>query len=162
MPRRAVVTVSLLAALVLVLAAGAVAWVGARDRSTLGGDQQRVGSLADLAGTWTAVNDTTTPARLVAPVVLTVEGDRLAVRTGCNSAGATVAVRDSRLVLVGGGLMTTEMACLDAGVTAQEDWVVAMLTARPRLEHAGPTLALHWGPGERYWLGFERTTPATG
>lgn len=161
MPRRTVVTVSLLAALVVLLAAASVAWVGLRDRSTLGGDQQPVASLADLTGTWTAVNDTTTPARLVAPVVLTIEGDRLVARTGCNSAGAQVAVHDSHLVVVG-AVTTTEMACLDAGVTAQEDWVVAMLTARPRLEHAGPTLALHWGAGERYWLGLERTTPMPG
>ena len=42
----------------------------------------------------------------------------------------------------------------------QEAWVVSMLGARPRLERSGPYLYLHWGEGERYWLGLEQRSSA--
>lgn len=147
-------TVAALALAVLV----ATHWGGLSGDDTRGGDQSPVRSLEQLAGRWTGINDTTTPAPFAAPVVLTVDGDRLSVSTGCNSGSGTIAVEDSRLVLTD-GLAVTEMACLDAGVTAQEEWVLAMLAASPRLETAGPYLALHWGTDEKYWLGLERTSP---
>jgi hypothetical protein len=30
-----------------------------------------------------------------------------------------------------------------------------MLESRPRLELSGPYLYLHWGQGEKWWLGLE-------
>ncbi|WP_299443795.1 META domain-containing protein [uncultured Phycicoccus sp.] len=137
----------------------ATRWGGPAGDDALGGDQTPVRSLDQLAGRWTAVNDTTTPAPFAAPIVLAVDGDLLQVSTGCNSGSGTVAVEDSRLVIADTGLAVTEMGCLDPAVTAQEGWVLDMLAARPRLETAGPYLALHWGPGERFWLGLERETP---
>lgn len=145
--------------LVLVVLAS-TRWAGSAEDDARGGDQFPVRSLEQIAGRWTAVNDTTTPAPFAAPIVITVDGDRLHVSTGCNSGSGVVAVDDSRLVLGDNGLAVTEMGCLDPAVTAQEEWVLQMLTATPRLEIAGPYLALHWGRlGERYWLGLERETP---
>lgn len=151
----ATVTVLVLAVLV------ATRWAGSAGDDSRGGDQTPVRSLDQLAGRWTAVNDTTTPAPFAAPIVLTVDGDRIQVSTGCNTGSGAVAVEDSRLVIADTGLAVTEMGCLDPAVTAQEGWVLDMLAARPRLETAGPYLALHWGPGERFWLGLERETPTT-
>lgn len=146
-------------ALVLVVLA-TTRWAGSPGDDARGGDQFPVRSLDQIAGRWTAVNDTTTPAALAAPIVLTIDGDRLDVSTGCNSGSGVVAVDDSRLVIDGNGLAVTEMGCLDPAVADQEEWVLEMLTARPRLEVAGPYLSLHWGRlGERYWLGLERETP---
>ena len=119
-----------------------------------------VTSVDELAGRWAAVNATRAPAALAAPVVLTFDGGRVSVQTGCNTGGGTVSVEDSRLVLGGRGLALTEMACLEEGRAGQEAWVVSMLEARPRLERSGPYLYLHWGEGERYWLGLERSDGA--
>lgn len=114
-----------------------------------------VGSVEDLRGRWTAVNDSGTPMGLTAPVELDVDGDRLSVRTGCNTGQGRVGVDDSHLVVDGEGLAVTEMGCLD-DLARQESWVLDMIGSEPRLELSGPYLGVHWGSGERYWLGFER------
>lgn len=140
--------------LVSVLAAAAVVLLRQRDDDNANGSVP-VRSLDDLTGRWSVVNTQGAPRALVAPVELEVDGDRLAVRTGCNSGGGTASVEDSRLVLDGAGLAVTEMAC-DEPRNLQERWVLEMLQAGPRLERSGPYLFLHWGEGERYWVGLER------
>lgn len=156
-PRRRPRTTALVVAVVVVLVVGALVAVLAQRRA---GDANANGSVPvrstdDLAGHWTAVATTGAPAALVAPVTLEVDGDRLLVRTGCNTGQGTVRVEDSRLQVDGAGLAVTEMGC-DSARTAQQEWVLEMVSARPRLERSGPYLYLHWGAGEASWLGFER------
>jgi heat shock protein HslJ len=139
--------------LVAILAAAAVVLLRQRDDDNANGSVP-VRSLDDLTGRWSVVNTQGAPRPLVAPVELEVDGERLAVRTGCNSGGGTASVEDSRLVLDGAGLAVTEMGC-DEPRTAQEQWVLEMLRAGPRLERSGPYLYLHWGPGEASWVGLE-------
>lgn len=139
--------------LVAVLAAAAVVLLRQRDDDNANGSVP-VRSLDDLAGRWSVVNTQGAPGPLVAPVELEVDGDRLSVRTGCNSGGGSASVEDSRLVLDGGGLAVTEMAC-DEPRNAQERWVLEMLQAGPRLERSGPYLYLHWGTAEAHWVGLE-------
>lgn len=145
----------------LVLVGGVVALVGtvavAASVAGSGGDDSAngsvpVGALDDLAGSWLAVNDTTTPAPLLGTVRLTFDGGAVVAETGCNTARGAVSVEES--VLVAEALMTTRMAC-EPALMAQEQWVVDLLTSRPRLELSGPYLALHWGEDERWWLGLE-------
>ncbi|NHA68588.1 META domain-containing protein [Phycicoccus flavus] len=143
-----------LALAVAVLAAGTLLALDRRTDRTANGSVP-VGSVQDLAGSWTAVNDAGAPAGLVADVRLVVAGDRLTLATGCTTGRATVAVEDSRLVLDGSGLAVAGTGCDDARA-GQEDWVLDMLGARPRLERSGPSLALLWGEGEGSWLGFAR------
>ena len=57
-------------------------------------------------------------------------------------------MQDGRLVAP--NLATTEIGC-PPDVAAQEEWVVAMLQARPRLERSGPYLSLLW---DDHWLGL--------
>ncbi len=146
-------------AVVLLVVAGAAALRlqvvgGGGDGSTNG--SRTVGSVEDLAGRWVAVNTAGAPAPVVPRTLsFTVDGDRLTVQPGCNSGGGRVVVEDSRLV-VPDGRAVTEMACLDADRMAQEAWVLEMLSSRPRLELSGPYLFLHWGDGERWWLGMEQ------
>ena len=147
---RTLVLVAGVVALVAVGAAAAVLAGGAGDDSANG--SMPVDGLDDLAGSWVAVNDTTTPALLQGSVRLTFDAGRVLAETGCNTARGVVSVEDS--VLVADSLMTTRMAC-EPELMAQEQWVVDMLTSRPRLERSGPYLALHWGEGERWWLGLE-------
>jgi heat shock protein HslJ len=146
----------------LALTGGVVALVGTVAVATAlvgdGGDGTAngsvpVGGLAELSGSWLAVNDTTAPAPLRATVRLTFGDGRVVAETGCNTARGPVAVEES--VLVADALATTRMAC-EPPLLAQEQWVVDMLTSRPRLELSGPYLALHWGADERWWLGLEK------
>ena len=146
--------------LVLAVLAAAVVWVlGRRDDDNANGSVP-VRSVAELGGRWAAVNAVGAPNPLAAPVELEVDGDRLLVRTGCNTGSGTVSVEDSRLVLDGEGLAVTEMGC-DAPRTAQEAWVVDMLGATPRLELSGPYLYVTWGPADRWWLGLEQVADPT-
>jgi heat shock protein HslJ len=82
------------------------------------------------------------------PVRLTVEKDRIRAHAGCNSIQGSARVQDGRLVVV--DLATTEIGC-PPDVAVQEQWVLAMLQARPRLERSGPYLSLSWGD---HWLGL--------
>lgn len=153
MKRQPALVLVLALVLVTVLAAAAVVLL------RQGGDDNANGSvpvrsLDDLTGRWDVVNTQGAPSPLVAPVELEVDGDRLSVRTGCNSGGGAASVEDSRLVLDGAGLAVTEMAC-DEPRNLQERWVLEMLGAEPRLERSGPYLYLHWGPDEEHWLGLE-------
>ena len=144
---------------------GTVAVTAVIARGTPGDDTANgwlpVRDLEEIAGSYVAVNDTTTPAMLQGTVRLRFDGGRVVAETGCNTARGPVSVEGS--VLVAGALMTTRMAC-EPALMEQERWVTEMLTSRPRLERSGPYLALHWGEGERWWLGLEKeggSTPAS-
>jgi heat shock protein HslJ len=120
-----------------------------------GGEDNANGSVAvrdvaDLRGTWTAVNDVGAPSPVVegSTVALTFEGTSLRATTGCNTLTGTVRVVDSSLVV--DGLGGTEMGC-EPALMRQEEWVAEMLRARPRLELSGPMLSLLWGDR---WLGL--------
>ncbi len=119
------------------------------------GDDNANGSIpvrgvADLNGTWTAVNDVRAPAPVVpeSVVSLTFTGTTMRVATGCNTLTGTVRVVDSTLVV--DGLHGTEIGC-EPPLMRQEQWVGQMLQARPRLELSGPMLSLLWGD---HWLGL--------
>jgi heat shock protein HslJ len=119
-----------------------------------------VGSLAEVTGTWTAVNATGAPSELMAPVQVVVADGGVFFSTGCNTGRGPARIESSRLVV--DGPATTKRAC-PPPLDEQERWVLEMLASRPRLERSGPMVALHWGEGERYWLGFELVQqPTTG
>ena len=112
-----------------------------------------------LLGSWLAVNDASAPAPLLGSVRLEFTADgRVAAQTGCNGLSGPASVEDS--TLVAGPLVSTRMAC-EPPLMEQERWVGEMLGSRPRLELSGPYLALHWGEGERWWLGLEREPEGT-
>ena len=115
-----------------------------------------VSGVGDLAGSWVLVHDTSAPASVVGTVTMRFDADRLFLETGCNTARGAVTVENS--VLVADALMTTRMAC-EPALMDQERWLLEMLTGRPRLERSGPALAVHWGEGERWWVGFEPEGP---
>ncbi len=140
-------TLAVVAAVVLVVVVGQV--VKRRGADTANGSVA-VRSVADLRGTWTAVNDVGAPSSVVqgSSVALTFDGTSLRATTGCNTLTGTVRVVDSTLVV--DGLGGTEMGCKPA-LMGQEEWVGEMLQARPRLELSGPTLSLLWG---EHWLGL--------
>lgn len=135
------------AAVVLVIGVGQV--VKQRGADTANGSVA-VRNVADLRGTWTAVNDVGAPSSVVkgSSVALTFDGTSLRATTGCNTLTGTVGVVDSTLVV--DGLGGTEMGC-EPALMRQEEWVGEMLRARPRLELSGPTLSLLWGD---HWLGL--------
>jgi hypothetical protein len=109
-----------------------------------------VRDLASIAGEYVSVNDTGAPARVLegTPVRLVVERDGVRASAGCNSLQGRADVKDGRLVVR--DLAMTEIGC-PPGVAAQEEWVVAMLQARPRLERSGPYLSLLGGD---HWVGL--------
>lgn len=112
-----------------------------------------VAGLDDLSGRWVVINDVGAPAPTLGPVRLVVQRSALVVETGCNAARGEVAVENS--VLVAGEILTTRMAC-EPPLMAQEQWLVEMVTSRPRLERSGPYLYLLWGDREQWWLGLEQ------
>ena len=114
-----------------------------------------VRDLASIAGEYVSVNDTGAPAPVLeaAPVRLVVGRDRVSAHAGCNSIQGRAGVEGGRLVVH--DLVTTEIGC-PAEVAAQEQWVIAMLQGRPRLERSGPYLSLLWG---NHWLGFSSDPP---
>ena len=124
------------------------------------GRPRPVTSVEDLTGVWVSVDDDDAPAALVEPVELEVVGGRLSVRTGCNTGSGEVEVDDSRLVVRAPGLAVTEMGCPDPALTEQEQWVLTLVTTRPRLESDGTRLTAHWGQREKYALVLERQEPA--
>lgn len=107
--------------------------------------------LDEIQGTRTPTGAGALPDQVLdaTKIVLTVSAGSLRLDTGCNTVTGKAHVADGRLVV--SGLSATEMACLPDW-TAQEGALVEMLQARPRLERSGPTLTMHWGPGERYWI----------
>jgi heat shock protein HslJ len=109
-----------------------------------------VRDLASIAGEYVSVNDIGAPAPVLdgTPVRLVVERDGVRASAGCNSLQGQAEVKDGRLVVR--DLSMTEIGC-PPGVASQEEWVVAMLQARPRLERSGPYLSLLWGD---HWLGL--------
>lgn len=129
-----------------------------------GGDDSANGSvpvesLAQLTGSWVAVNDVSAPALVLGTVRLDFSDDgRVTAQTGCNGVRGQVSVDDS--LLVAGPLMSTRMAC-EPPLMEQERWVTQMLESRPRLEQSGPYLYLHWGEGEQWWLGLELESEGT-
>lgn len=154
---RAVVA-AVVTALLVVGVVGTMALVHARPGSDDANGSVPVRSLDDLRGRWVAVNDEGAPRRVVDTVELAVDGDRIVVHTGCNTASGTVVVEGSHLYVEGAGLAVTEMACPDPDLTAQEAWVLRMVHAEPRLELSGPFLALSWSDeaDTHRWLGVER------
>ena len=138
---------------VVLAAGGAAALVSLLNHG--GASDTRNGSvavrdLASIAGEYVSINDTGAPAPVLdgSPVRLVVEDGRIRASAGCNSIQGEAEVRDGRLVAP--NLARTEMGC-PPDVAAQEEWVVAMLQARPRLERSGPYLSLLWGD---HWLGL--------
>lgn len=109
-----------------------------------------VRALRSITGEYTSVNDAGAPAPVLdaAPVRLVVAEDGISAHAGCNSIQGRAGVEDGRLVVR--DLARTEIGC-PADVAAQEEWVVAMLQARPRLERSGPYLSLLW---DGHWLGL--------
>jgi heat shock protein HslJ len=140
---------------VVIAAVAVVGVLGARDPAD---GSVPVASLAEVTGTWQAVDDVGAPATLVATVTLDVVTEGLFVRTGCNSGRAPAHVEDSHLVLDVDDLATTRKLC-EPTLMAQEQWVLDMLRSRPRLARSGPTVSLLWGENERYSLGFEVYAP---
>lgn len=148
---------------VVVGAAVALVAAGAVAASVAGsaGDGSATGSVPvtgvdELSGRWVAVNDGSAPAPVIGTVALTFQDGRVLVETGCNSARGPVAVEGG--LLVSEDLVSTRMAC-EPALMAQEQWLVQMVSSRPRLEVSGPMLALHWGESERWWLGLEQAGP---
>ena len=144
--------------IVALVAAGAVAVMVA---APWDGDDSANGSIEVegvevLRGSWVVINDGSAPAQVVGTVRMRFEGDTIVVDTGCNAARGRVGVE--RSVLVADAVVTTRRAC-EPPLMAQEQWLVDMVTSRPRLELSGPYLALHWGEGERWWLGLEQEGP---
>jgi len=142
------------------VAAGALAATlagGAGDDSANGSSP--VENVAQLTGSWLAVNDASAPAVVLGTVRLEFSaGGQLVAQTGCNGVFTTASVADS--VLAPGPLRSSRMAC-EPALMAQERWVSEMLDSRPRLELSGPYLYLHWGEGEQWWLGLEREPDGT-
>jgi heat shock protein HslJ len=155
---RTVLVVGGVAALVALGAVAAtLAGVGGGDGSANG--SVPVDDVGRLAGSWLAVNDVSAPARTLGPVRLEFFADgQVVAQTGCNGVSATASVDDS--VLVTGPARSTRMAC-EPALMEQERWLTEMLTTRPRLELSGPYLYVHWGEGERWWLGLEREPEGT-
>ena len=144
--------------LALVAAGALAATLAGGGTSGTGGDDSANGSVpvegfATLNGGWTAVNDGSAPAPVQGTVRLVFGDGRVFAETGCNTVRATAAVEGS--VLVTGPVMSTRMAC-EPALMEQERWVSEMLAGRPRLELSGPYLYVHWGEGERWWLGLDR------
>jgi heat shock protein HslJ len=134
------------------VAVGAAAFAGvnrARPSDNANGSVA-VRELATIVGEYVSVNDTGAPAPVLdgTPVRLVVEKDRISAHAGCNSIQGRARVEDGRLVVV--NLAATLIGC-PPDVGAQEEWVMAMLAARPRLERSGPYLSLLW---DDHWLGL--------
>lgn len=72
-------------------------------------------------------------------VRLNFHGDELSVSAGCNHLGGRFEIRDASLVL--DGLNTTEIGC-DAPLHAQDEWLGAFFSSRPRIVRAGDRLTL--------------------
>lgn len=129
---------------------GVAAWWFSGRAETNANGSVAVRDLRSVAGTYVSVNDSGSPAPVIAdlPIRLTVERDRISAHAGCNTMQGAAHVDDGRLVVA--SLATTEIGC-PPEVAAQEEWVLAMLQARPRLERSGPYLSLSWGD---HWLGL--------
>lgn len=140
-------------ALVAVGVTAAVWWTSNRSASTANGSVV-VRDLASVVGAYVSVNDVGAPQPVLAgqPVRLSVEKNRISAHAGCNSMQGPARVVDGRLVVT--DLATTEIGC-PPDVGAQEQWVLTMLQAHPRLERSGPYLSLSW---DRYWLGLSSDT----
>jgi heat shock protein HslJ len=137
---------------VALVAVGAAALAGvnrARPSDNANGSVA-VRQLTAIAGEYVSVNDTGAPLPVLeaAPVWLVVQKDRISAHAGCNSIQGRAGVDDGRLVVH--DLATTEIGC-PPDVAAQEQWVITMLEARPRLERSGPYLSLLW---DDHWLGL--------
>jgi heat shock protein HslJ len=137
---------------VALVAAAVVAvgwWVSERSTDNANGSVV-VRDLRTVVGQYVSVNDVHAPAPVLAelPVRLTVAKDRISAHAGCNSMQGSARVKDGRLVV--SDLAVTEIGC-PPDVAAQEQWVLTMLQARPRIERSGPYLSLSW---DGYWLGL--------
>jgi heat shock protein HslJ len=147
-------TVVVVGAVVALVALGTLAATLARGGDDTANGSVPVRGLEDLEGSWVVVNDVAAPAPVVGTVRLDFTADgRVSAATGCNAVNGPVSVEASTLVT--GPLVSTRMAC-EPALMDQERWVTEMLADRPRLELSGPSLALHWGEGEQWWLGLER------
>jgi hypothetical protein len=139
---------------VAVLAVGAAAYVGMHrsDPSENANGSVPVRDLRSIAGEYVSVNDAGAPAPVLdtTPIRLVVAKDRIRAHAGCNSIQGQASVDGGRLVVR--DLAITEIGC-PPEVAAQEEWVVAMLQARPRLERSGPYVSLLW---DGHWLGLSR------
>jgi heat shock protein HslJ len=147
---RRTVVVAVIGVALVAVAAAAVAGVNRPEPSDNANGSVVVGDLASIVGEYVSVNDTGAPAPVLeaAPVRLVAQKDRISAHAGCNSIQGRARVEDGRLVVV--NLAATLIGC-PPDVGAQEEWVMAMLAARPRLERSGPYLSLLW---DDHWLGL--------
>ncbi len=72
-------------------------------------------------------------------ITLTFEGSQLGVSAGCNTMSGQYSVEDDTLVV--DTLISTMMACEEPKM-AQEQWVSAFLSAKPRVEQSGEEMVL--------------------
>jgi len=117
-----------------------------------------VAGLDDVAGRWAPVDDSRAPAPVVGSMSLTFSEGFVLVETGCNTGRGGASVSGSRLLVE--ALATTRKAC-PPPLAEQEAWVLDMLTNGPRMELSGPTLTLHWGVDEEFWISLETTDVAS-
>jgi heat shock protein HslJ len=145
-------TVVIAAVGVVLVGVGAAAFVGVSrsEPSDNANGSVAVRRLAAIAGEYVSVNDAGAPLPVLetAPVRLVVQKDRISAHAGCNSIQGQAGVDGGRLVVR--DLAATEIGC-PPDIAAQEEWVIAMLRARPRLERSGPYLSLLW---DGHWLGL--------
>ena len=143
--RRAVLAVTCVA-----LGVAALAWWRSERSDDNANGSVAVRDLRSVAGTYVSVNDVGAPAPVLAglPVRITVEPARISAHAGCNAIQGAARVDDGRLLVT--DLAVTEIGC-PPQVAAQEQWVLSMLHARPRLERSGPYLSLSWAD---HWLGL--------
>jgi heat shock protein HslJ len=147
--RRTVLVAVTGVALVVAAAMAVGSWVSGRSTDNASGSVV-VRDLRSVAGEYVSVNDIGAPAPVLAglPIRLTVEKGRISAHAGCNSMQGAARVDDGRLVVA--DLATTEIGCAP-DVAGQEQWVLTMLQARPRIERSGPYLSLSW---DGHWLGL--------
>jgi hypothetical protein len=148
--RRAVLLTVAGIVLVAVAAAGVARWLDHEGAPSNANGSVSVRDLGSIVGEYVSINDSGAPARVLdaLPIRLVVEKDRVIAYTGCNSLQGGARVHDDRLVM--SDLAMTEIGC-PPDVAAQEQWVLRMLEARPRLERSGPYLSLSW---DEHWLGL--------
>jgi heat shock protein HslJ len=147
---RRTVVVAVIGVALVAVGAAALAGVNRSEPSDNANGSVAVRQLATIVGEYVSVNDTGAPLPVLdaTPVRLVVEKERISAHAGCNSIQGRAGVEDGRLVVH--DLAATEIGC-PPDVAAQEEWVIAMLTARPRLERSGPYLSLLW---DGHWLGL--------
>lgn len=118
---------------------------GGADGDGSGGPAPTLDALAGRSFSSVSVTEGGEPRPLVpgTTVQLSFDTGSVQARAGCNLLSGAVAIEDGELV-TDGPLMTTEMGC-DAPRHAQDEWLGALLVARPSLTLDGDGLVLRGG-----------------